>query len=89
MASHDITCREVVEVVTDFLEGRLPVDDRDLFERHLAMCTWCQTYLDQMRYTLDVAGRLGQDDVPAPLLDALTQVFRAQRSAPPAGPAGT
>ena len=49
MATHDITCREFVEVVTDLLESQLPVAERDLVERHLAMCTWCQTYTDQMR----------------------------------------
>lgn len=37
----------------------------------MAMCTWCQTYLDQMRYTLSMVGYLREDDVPAPLVDSL------------------
>ncbi len=77
MESHDIRCREFVEVVTDLLEGRLPVGQRDLVERHLAMCTWCQIYLDQMRATLAVVGALHEDDVPDELVDALARAFRA------------
>lgn len=80
MAVHDVTCREVVELVTDFLEGRLAVDRRDLFERHMAMCTWCQSYLDQMRHTLTVVGYLREDDVPAPLVDSLVLVFAAEQT---------
>lgn len=81
MSAHDITCRELVEVITDFLEGALPVEQRDLVERHLAMCTWCQTYLDQMRDTLAAAGRLREEDVPAPVLDALAQMFSTRARA--------
>ncbi len=77
--AHDITCREVVEVVTDFLEGQLPVERRDLFERHMAMCTWCQDYLHQMRDTLATVGRLREDDVPDPLVESLALVFRAEQ----------
>ena len=82
MVMHDMTCREVVEVVTDFLEGRLAVDRRDVFERHMAMCTWCQTYLAQMRETLSVAGRLRDEDVPDPLVESLALAFRAERNQP-------
>lgn len=76
----DVGCREVVELVTDFLEGTLAVDRRDVFERHIAMCTWCETYLYQMRHTLIVLGGLREDDVPAPLLDSLALAFRAERA---------
>lgn len=77
MAEHDIRCREVVEVITDYLEGTLAVERRDVFERHLSMCTWCQDYLDQMRRTVAVTGRLREDDVPPELLHSLTMSFRA------------
>ncbi len=82
MSAHDITCRELVEVITDYLEGALPVQQRDLVERHLAMCTWCETYLEQMQQTLRVAGRLREDDVPAPVLDALAHLFRTRHPHP-------
>jgi predicted anti-sigma-YlaC factor YlaD len=80
VSTHDITCRELVEVITDFLEGALPVEQRDLVERHLAMCTWCETYLDQMQHTLTLVGRLRDDDVAPPMLDALARAFRAQHA---------
>lgn len=80
MPTHDITCREFVEVVTDLLESQLPVRDRDLVERHLAMCTWCQTYTDQMRETVAQVARLRDDDVVAPeLVRSLTATFSARR----------
>jgi len=75
----DVSCREVVELVTDFLEGTLAIDRRDVFERHIAMCTWCETYLYQMRHTLIVLGGLREADVPAPLVDSLALAFRAER----------
>jgi hypothetical protein len=80
VAVHDVRCREVVELVTDFLEGALAVDRRDVFERHLAMCTWCQTYMDQMRATLEVTGRIREDEVPPELVDSLAAAFRLERS---------
>jgi anti-sigma factor RsiW len=86
VATHDIRCREVVEVITDYLEGTLPPPVRDVFERHLAMCTWCRDYLDQMRRTVSVMGRLREDDVPAEVVDALALAFRSERSRPGNGP---
>ncbi len=81
MATHDITCREFVEVVTDLLEAQLPVDERDLVERHLAMCTWCQTYTDQMRETVAQVAGLRADEVAPELVRSLTDVFRARHAA--------
>ena len=62
---HDeITCREFVAIVTDYLEGALPEERVDLIEEHLVMCDWCKTYLDQMEATI---GALPDavDDEPA------------------------
>lgn len=80
VAVHDVRCREVVELVTDFLEGSLAVERRDPFERHIAMCTWCQTYFDQMLATLDVTNRISPDDVPPELVEELAAVFRLERA---------
>src|SRR4029078_8803528 len=55
---HDLACREVVELVTDYLEGVLDDRDRERFERHLGGCDGCAAYLEQMRVTLRVAGPL-------------------------------
>ena len=81
MATHDITCREFVEVVTDLLESQLPVGERDLVERHLAMCTWCQTYTDQMRETVTHVARLREEEVAPQIVRSLTAAFRARHAA--------
>jgi anti-sigma factor RsiW len=53
-----IDCIEVVELVTDYLEGALDQATRDEIEAHLRLCAPCQTYLDQMRATIDVLGHV-------------------------------
>jgi anti-sigma factor RsiW len=79
-----LTCRELVELVTDYLEGALPPEDRSRFEAHLAGCRGCRTYLRQMRQTIRLAGRLTEDAVPAAAERRLLRAFRAWKS----GPAG-
>lgn len=72
-------CREVVEVITDYLEGTLPAADRARFEAHLELCEHCRSYLDQFRITIDETGRLGADDLPEELADQLLDAFRGWR----------
>ena len=69
-------CNELVELVTDYLEGRLPGADRARFEAHLAECEGCATYVEQIRATVAVAGTLGEDDLPPGAADALLAGFR-------------
>jgi predicted anti-sigma-YlaC factor YlaD len=76
MSVQEITCKELVEVVTDYLEGRMHPDRRLLFEEHVAFCAWCQTYLDQMRETIRITGTLTEDDLSAATRDALLEAFR-------------
>jgi anti-sigma factor RsiW len=57
----EMTCRELVELVTDYLEGMLPESDRRRFDEHLRTCPGCTTYLDQMRTTIRVVGHLDLD----------------------------
>lgn len=76
MAVRELTCRELVEVVTDYLEGRMAAEQRLLFEEHIAYCTWCVTYLDQMRETIRAAGMLREDDLTPEQRDALLDVFK-------------
>jgi anti-sigma factor RsiW len=72
----DLACRELVELVTDYLEGRLASDDRVRFEQHLAECDGCRTYLEQMRAVLATAGRLEEESLAPAARDALLDVFR-------------
>ncbi len=56
--TQDLTCQELVELVTDYLEGTLPVRDRERFEAHLLDCDECPIYLEQIRVTIRAVGTL-------------------------------
>jgi len=70
-----LTCRELVELVTDYLEGALTPRERARFERHIAVCPHCTAYLGQLRETLRELGDLTEDDV-APVREELLAAFR-------------
>jgi len=72
----ELTCAQLVELVTDYLEQSLPVRDMERFEEHLAFCGGCAAYLEQMRTTIVVAGRLRERDLPPELEEQLLEAFR-------------
>jgi hypothetical protein len=82
MTYQDLPCRDFAELSTDYLEGALAPARRLVVELHLVYCVDCDAYLDQMRATLRATGALRADDVPAPVLDALTEAFRTMRNGP-------
>jgi len=71
-----ISCHEVVEVITDYLEGALGPEDAALFEQHLNFCDGCEWYVDQMRTTIASVGRIEEADVPPALRATLLAAFR-------------
>ena len=71
-----LTCAEVVELVTDYLEGGLSDTDRARFDAHLSDCDGCTNYLDQMRVTIAVVGRVDVDDIPDAMKAELMHAFR-------------
>jgi len=75
-----LSCREVVELVSDYLEGALSRRDRRRFESHVSGCEACTAYLDQMRETVRLSGRLREEDVPEPVRAELVAAFREWRS---------
>jgi anti-sigma factor RsiW len=79
MSVPELTCKELVEVVTDYLEGRMPAEQRLLFEEHLAFCDWCQTYVEQMRATVRLTGTLSEEDIGPEARAGLLRVFRDWR----------
>jgi predicted anti-sigma-YlaC factor YlaD len=74
-----LTCKELVELVTDYLEGALPSADRRRFEEHLTTCPYCRIYLDQMRQTIRALGHLPEEAIPPEALEALLARFRGWR----------
>jgi anti-sigma factor RsiW len=77
----ELTCFEVVSLVTDYLEQRLPPRDAERFEEHLAFCDGCGNYLAQMRATIAATRRLRHDDFPPALQERLLEAFRSWSSA--------
>jgi anti-sigma factor RsiW len=71
-----LSCREVVELVTAYLEGALSLGDRMRFENHLSACDGCTMYLEQMRRTIELTGTLRIDDVPPDAVSKLVRAFR-------------
>jgi anti-sigma factor RsiW len=74
-----ISCRDVVEVVTDYLEGRMSPEDVAIFEAHLELCDGCKWYVEQMRITIATVGRIDEADVPDEMRATLMDAFRAHR----------
>jgi anti-sigma factor RsiW len=72
----DLPCQELVELVTDYVEGRLASSTRLRFEAHLAQCSGCRTYLEQMRQTIRTLGRLPAESIEPEARDRLLDVFR-------------
>lgn len=76
----DLDCREIVELVTEYLEARLPEEDRTRFELHLVFCDGCRTYVRQMRQVLATSGKLTEESVPPEVKDSLVQAFRSWKA---------
>ena len=75
----DLTCKELVEVITDYLDGAMHDVEHARFERHLAECSGCTAVVSQFRTTIEVAGRLTEDQVTPEQRDAMRDVFRRWR----------
>ncbi len=76
VSSTEMTCRELVEVLTDYLEGRLAEPARTLLEEHLHTCQACVMYIEQFRLTIATMGELRDDEIPDDQRDALLEAFR-------------
>jgi anti-sigma factor RsiW len=75
----EMACRELVEVVTDYLDGTLPADDRRRLEEHLAECPYCVTYIEQMRDTIEALGTVSEESISADTRRGLLEAFRGWR----------
>ena len=72
----ELTCKEVVELVTEYLDGAMSAADRERFDAHLATCEACTTYLEQMRTTIAVSGQLREDGLTEDAKRDLLETFR-------------
>jgi len=71
-----LSCQELVELVTEYLEGALGERDLRAFEAHIAHCDGCTEYLEQIRATIRVVGSLTPNDLTQAAETALLKAFR-------------
>lgn len=77
-----IACREVVELVTMYLDGSLPDGERARFEAHLGECPHCTEYLKQFRMTIAATGQLREADLEPDAREVLVAAFRNWKASP-------
>jgi anti-sigma factor RsiW len=75
--NRELTCQELVALVSDYLEGALDDATHAQVERHLRGCPGCAVYLEQFMESIALTGRLREDTVPPALLDELMDAFRS------------
>lgn len=76
-----LTCKEFVEVLTDYIEDALDATERAAIERHIVICRGCSNYVEQMRGTIDLLGRSAADEPPDRQIDTLLARFREWQTA--------
>jgi anti-sigma factor RsiW len=80
LSLREMPCEELVELVTDYIEGHLAVVDRARFEAHIADCEYCATYLEQMRQTIRTLGRIPEESLTDDAREALLTAFRSWKA---------
>ena len=76
MNLNPLSCQELVELVTQYLEGVMPKEERARFENHLMRCHGCTTYVEQMRHTIQITGKLSEETIAPEAKDQLLALFR-------------
>ncbi len=70
-----MTCKELVDLITEYLEGALSASDRLRFEQHVDRCSPCRIYVEQMRQTIRAVGKLSEESIPDDAKALLLRVF--------------
>ena len=87
----NFTCREIAELITDYLEGSLTLTQRLRFQMHMGLCFACRNYLRQMKYTVATLRQLPSEPVPVQVKEDLMKRFRTwkQGQSSQASPSGS
>lgn len=81
-----LTCQEITELVTAYVERQMPLMQRFQFRMHIGMCKHCRQYLRQMRTTLKVTGALPSEPIPTDVRDELARRLSALRKTAASAP---
>jgi predicted anti-sigma-YlaC factor YlaD len=73
----DLSCKAVVEMLTDYLEKRLPGESLVLLEQHLSWCPWCDDYFEQLKHTIETTGELPGPPPSAETVEKMKAIFRS------------
>jgi anti-sigma factor RsiW len=76
VSERGLTCHEVIELLTDYLEDALAENARRRVEEHLAACDGCTAYLEQLRETIRLSGMLTEEQIPVEQKEQLLDAFR-------------
>jgi anti-sigma factor RsiW len=76
MNSNPLSCQALVELVTQYLEGVMPQEERAQFEDHLSRCKGCTAYVEQMRRMIQITGKLSEETITPEAADELLKLFR-------------
>jgi anti-sigma factor RsiW len=79
MTDQALTCHDVIELLSNYIDGVLTADERRRVDEHLALCDGCTTYLEQMRESIRLSGMVSEDQVPESERAALLDAFRDWR----------
>ena len=82
-AAEDLACKELTELATEYLEGALPPGRAQVLEEHLRICPGCLEYVEQLRQSVRVAGKLAPEALSPTARNELLAAFRAWRDAAP------
>ena len=72
----EISCQELVELVTDYLDGVMPAELAARFERHIESCSGCRSHLEQIRATIRATGALTPESLSPEAERTLLDAFR-------------
>ena len=79
LLTRDLNCQHAVELVTDYIEGRMSRRQRRRFEKHLQACSGCSRYLEQIRTTIALTGRIDADELDEGTRTDLLELYRRYR----------
>jgi len=79
-ATTEMTCQELVELITEYLDGTLPDSERSRFDAHVRTCSGCEAYIDQMRMTIRLLGKLSEESISAEAQRDLLATFRTWKA---------